>query len=111
MWNLQPKWFDLEISESAPLNAYRTKDSVTDLKNLGFNIPFDQFGTDYTFLNYLNQFPIVRIKIAKALVDSVHVTNSMRVLVDSIFIVAGDSIFTPLLGVLSCKLRLKPYIH
>ncbi len=69
---LTPDNIELEISEN--LFMQNTLDRNTTLfviKQLGFHIAVDQFGTSYSSLSYLKRFPISAIKIDDTLVRGV----------------------------------------
>jgi diguanylate cyclase (GGDEF)-like protein len=61
---LDPKYLELEITESAAFSATDDFAGVFDaLKNLGVSISIDDFGTEYSSLSRLNMMPIDRLKM------------------------------------------------
>lgn len=66
-----PSALELELTESTimqePENAVRT---LSNLKALGIRISIDDFGTGFSSLSYLKQFPIDILKIDKSFVTN-----------------------------------------
>ncbi len=60
----------LEITETHIMkNINQSKSLLGDLKELGFGISIDDFGTGHSSLSYLKLFPIDELKIDKSFVD------------------------------------------
>jgi diguanylate cyclase (GGDEF)-like protein len=63
---------ELEIPERAMLtDTEAVRSALTGLRTLGVRISLDHFGTGYTSLSYLQQFPINRIKIDRSYVRDI----------------------------------------
>ncbi|GAE27624.1 diguanylate cyclase/phosphodiesterase [Halalkalibacter wakoensis JCM 9140] len=65
---LPPELLELEITESMTANMEQTIDTLTDLKRIGVKISIDDFGTGFSSLNYLKQFPVDTLKIDQSFV-------------------------------------------
>lgn len=69
---LDPRYFELEITESAvmrdPDGALRILD---ELKEMGVHISMDDFGTGYSSLNYLRMIPLDSLKIDRSFVVNI----------------------------------------
>lgn len=70
-YNLSPSLLHLEITESAYTeNPMQIIETVTQLRELGFIIEMDDFGSGYSSLNMLNQMPIDVLKLDMQFVQS-----------------------------------------
>lgn len=67
--DVSPSDFTLEITESAimgqPEKALRT---IHDLKEMGFSLSLDDYGTGYTSLSYLKEMPVDELKIDRSFI-------------------------------------------
>jgi diguanylate cyclase (GGDEF)-like protein len=87
--SLKPEWIDLEITESLHLQEYpEIMDMLATIRELGISISIDDFGTGFSSLSYLKDLPADRIKIAKELVDNIHIDDFDYQLVRSIILLS-----------------------
>lgn len=56
---LQPKYLELEITESITMNVKHSISTLLELKKIGVKISIDDFGTGYSSLNYLKRLPLI----------------------------------------------------
>lgn len=78
-----PSAIGLEITENVLLDA-GTEDirrSLSALRDFGFEIAFDDFGTGHASLTHVRQFPIDRIKIDRSFVSSMTTDDGDRAIV------------------------------
>ena len=69
---LQPKFLELELTESLLMtNSDLTGSTMAELRAMGVMMAIDDFGTGYSSLNYLRQFKVNRIKIARSFIKDV----------------------------------------
>jgi EAL domain-containing protein (putative c-di-GMP-specific phosphodiesterase class I) len=69
---IPPSLIEVEITESLLVNdSVSVQRVLRSLRNLGCRIALDDFGTKYSALSYITQFPPDRIKIDKAFVHKV----------------------------------------
>jgi len=68
---LDPKYLELEITESMTMNVDQALRMMYGLKQLGVSIGMDDFGTGYSSLSYLKKFPIDRLKIDQSFVRDI----------------------------------------
>ncbi|MCB5191851.1 EAL domain-containing protein [Methylobacillus arboreus] len=74
--HLKPEFFEIEITEN--LLVRDLENTIAKLKALGkhgIKIALDDFGTCYSSLSYLRQFPIHNIKIDKSFVGDINTHN------------------------------------
>lgn len=70
--SLEPHLLELEITESiAAQDIDFTIAILNDLKAMGIHISIDDFGTGFSSLSYLRQFPIDTLKIDKSFVGDI----------------------------------------
>lgn len=77
----------LELTESAAIYADRIKNATEQLVKAGFELHMDDFGSGYSSMICLNQFPFTTLKIDKSLTD--HVCEKKgRTLVEQVIMLA-----------------------
>ncbi len=70
--NLDPRWLELELTESSIMKEpEQAIEKLHELKLMGIKVAIDDFGTGYSSLNYLKRFPIDTLKIDKTFVADV----------------------------------------
>lgn len=68
-YGIDPKWLELEITETATLeDEERAFELISELRELGIGIAFDDFGTGYASLGSLQRYPITTLKIDRSFV-------------------------------------------
>ncbi len=66
-----PRCIELELTESIIMNNPEySKNILTQLSKMGFNLAIDDFGTGYSSLAYLKNLPMNKLKIDKSFVDN-----------------------------------------
>lgn len=65
---LSPEYIAFEITESMMMDNRKVFHTIRGLKQLGVQISLDDFGTGFSSLRYLREFPIDRIKIDKSFI-------------------------------------------
>jgi EAL domain-containing protein (putative c-di-GMP-specific phosphodiesterase class I) len=67
-----PSRLELELTETVLMAASRDHNDVLQrLRERGIRLAIDDFGVGYSSLDYLRRFPVDRIKVAQAFVDSI----------------------------------------
>jgi len=76
---LDPSRLDLEITESVLMtDTDFTIDRLHQLKELGVRISLDDFGTGFSSLSYLRNFPFDKIKIDKSFISDMETSEDSR---------------------------------
>ena len=68
-YKLDPKTIDLELTERIVMDSDESFKKIQELKNEGFSISLDDFGTGQSSLSYLKKYDIDKLKIDKSFVD------------------------------------------
>jgi diguanylate cyclase (GGDEF)-like protein/PAS domain S-box-containing protein len=87
---LEPQYLELEITESMTVDIERTISTLQQLKNLGVHISIDDFGTGFSSLNYLKQFPVDTLKIDQSFVRELHNNPNDETIVKTIISMAHN---------------------
>jgi len=70
-WGLAPMDLELDVTESMLAHVTLHKNSVLDrLQQLGVKIAIDDFGTQYSSLDYLKTYRVSRVKIPRLMLDA-----------------------------------------
>ncbi|HOE08629.1 MAG TPA: bifunctional diguanylate cyclase/phosphodiesterase [Treponemataceae bacterium] len=75
-YNLNRSLIEFELTESAAYNDQEyLLNTMMRIRDLGFNLSMDDFGTGFSSLSLLKDMPLTTLKIDKSFVDSIHHTN------------------------------------
>jgi EAL domain-containing protein (putative c-di-GMP-specific phosphodiesterase class I) len=70
-WELSPRDLELDVTESMLAHVTLHKSTVLDrLQQLGLKIAIDDFGTQYSSLNYLRTYRVSRVKIPGSMIEA-----------------------------------------
>lgn len=82
---------ELEITESVLLErTVNNLDTLNTLNVLGIRISLDDFGTQYSSLSYLKNFPFDTIKIDKYFVSDLETNTKSQAIIRSVIVLAHD---------------------
>lgn len=88
---VSPRQIVVEITERQEItDVERTREVLTDLRDCGYRIAFDDVGTGHSGLSYLQTLPADIVKIDKFLVDSIATSHSAKVLVEMLVRVSRE---------------------
>lgn len=87
---VNPKLIEFEITEHSLIDNFEfTSTLINRLKEMGFGISLDDFGTRYSSLDYLRKIPFDTLKIDKSYIDKITVTGKDRIIVEEIIRLAN----------------------
>jgi diguanylate cyclase (GGDEF)-like protein/PAS domain S-box-containing protein len=79
---LSPKVLELELTESVLMGVTRDhSDLLLRLRNEGYHIAIDDFGSGYSSLDYLRRYPVDRIKIAQKFISEIGIESGSDAIV------------------------------
>lgn len=87
---LDPKYLDLEITESMTIDVGHISRCLLAITDLGVGISVDDFGTGYSSFHYLKNFPIDRLKIDRSFVRDIQQDQSDAEIVAAIIAMAHN---------------------
>ncbi|TVX97429.1 EAL domain-containing protein [Cohnella terricola] len=87
---LDPRYLELEITESMTMDVERASRDLKELTDLGLHISIDDFGTGYSSFHYLKNLPIARLKIDRSFVRDVQQNPSDAAIVAAIISMAHN---------------------
>ncbi|MBE7073019.1 MAG: EAL domain-containing protein [Ruminococcaceae bacterium] len=77
--NIAPERVEIEITESIMIDsAEKALKRINEIKAMGMKVAIDDFGTGYSSLSYLNNFPSDLLKIDKAFIDQMNMSESSK---------------------------------
>lgn len=86
-----PCWLGLEVTESSFIQNFDTAiKQLTILKEFGILIEVDDFGSQYSSLNYLLELPINGVKIDKSFIKTIHRSPMQQNIVKHIIDMSHD---------------------
>lgn len=90
-YKINPAQITFEITEYSIIsNLEFTKEMVGNLKNMSFNVALDDFGTQYSSLNYLGKLNLDHLKIDKSYTDLITLNPLDKKIVRHIINLASD---------------------
>jgi EAL domain-containing protein (putative c-di-GMP-specific phosphodiesterase class I) len=84
-YNIERRLIEVEITESALTDGKDIIDFITEIRNAGFSIAIDDFGSGLSSLNFVKDVPANVIKIDKSLLSGNCEDEKERVVLESIF--------------------------
>ena len=82
---------EIEITEGVLISKTEKAETIlNELKQIGFNISLDDFGSGYSSLSYLKQLPINRLKIDRAFVIDLEKNKDSHAIIEAIVNLANS---------------------
>lgn len=88
--DLEPRYVDLEITESLTMDHQYFGEVLTKLRDLGVKLSIDDFGTGFSSLSYLRDLPVNRLKIARPFVKDLELNYNDKAIIASIISLAQN---------------------
>lgn len=89
--HLEPRFLELEITEGVLMKEVDTiSATLKQLNKMGVRISIDDFGTEYSSLNYLKRLPIDRIKIAMTFIQGITINQKDEAIINAIIALANN---------------------
>lgn len=85
---LEPRWLELEVTESAFTNLDNAQVILQQIRDLGIQVSIDDFGTGYSSFSYLKHLPINTLKIDASFVRDIDLNKESQTIVDGIVDIA-----------------------
>src|SRR5699024_3735452 len=85
---LDPKWLEIEITESVFADIDYIVSLLKKIKELGVSISIDDFGSGYSSFNYLKRLPIDILKIDRLFIKDLEQSIEDRAIVEAIIALA-----------------------
>jgi EAL domain-containing protein (putative c-di-GMP-specific phosphodiesterase class I) len=88
---IAPSSFELELTEGILVNNPTiAKRKLAALKDLGFGLSLDDFGTGFSSIGYLRQFPFDRLKLDRSFVREIGFNPTANALIQAV-VSLGDA--------------------
>ena len=89
--NINPEYLEIEITERTAIADIKSTSKILNkISQLGFSIAVDDFGTDYSSLQYLQELPINKIKIDKSFLIDLNMKKEKAVIIDAMIKLAHN---------------------
>ncbi|BAK16336.1 predicted signal transduction protein containing a membrane domain, an EAL and a GGDEF domain [Solibacillus silvestris StLB046] len=89
-YNIEPQYFEIEITESLIADFDLIIPQLTSLKNMGVGISIDDFGTGYSSLNFINLLPVDTLKIDQSFIRGLLSNRKNNLLVKTIIDIGNN---------------------
>lgn len=88
---LEAQYLEIEITESMAMeNFEQSVKTVSEIKDLGISFSIDDYGTGYSSLEYIRDFPVDILKIDRAFIINLVQSYKEQAIVKSTIIMAHD---------------------
>ncbi|ADK13642.1 Phytochrome-like protein cph2 [Clostridium ljungdahlii DSM 13528] len=88
---VKPEYINFEITERTAINSTeKITSALRNIKDIGIKIFVDDFGTQYSFLNYLYTVPIDGIKIDRSFINGIDRCEKKFIIVKNLIKLAND---------------------
>jgi len=89
-YGINPARVEFEVTEYSIIENFSVSLKIIQaLKQLGFKIALDDFGTRYSSLNYLSRIPFDTLKIDKSYIDNIDLVGKDTIIVEQVIQLAN----------------------
>lgn len=88
-YHINPSTIDLELTERIVMGSQESFDKIKKLKDYGFHISLDDFGTGQSSLSYLKKYNIDTLKIDKSFINDLEHDEQSRSIATAIISLAN----------------------
>jgi EAL domain-containing protein (putative c-di-GMP-specific phosphodiesterase class I) len=88
-FDLDPEQMTIEITETAAMQVSGSLDALHRIRNLGLHLALDDFGTGYSSLSFLRDLPIDAIKIDRAFIGGIGISERDTSIVQGVLAIAA----------------------
>ncbi len=89
--NLDPIYLILEVTETLAVNlSEEIIMALNEITNMGVQIHIDDFGSGYSSMSYLKDFPVSCLKVDKSFIDNVHTNPKDDIIISAIIAMAHN---------------------
>ncbi|WLV25565.1 EAL domain-containing protein [Aciduricibacillus chroicocephali] len=85
---MNPKWLELEVTESIFTNVDHASGVLQELRDLGIQISIDDFGTGYSSFSYIKNLPVDTLKIDASFIQDIDQNKESQAIVQAVLAVA-----------------------
>lgn len=85
---LDPKWLELEVTESVFADIEDAPSILQDIRDLGVHISIDDFGTGYSSFSYIKHLPVDTLKIDASFIRDIHENEESKAIVKAVLTLA-----------------------
>ena len=90
-WGLQPQDLEFDVTEAMlAQTTWSQNDALFQLRNLGFRIAIDNFGTEYSSFDYLRSYSVNHLKIGQDFINRALVSEDSAAAIRAIIQLASD---------------------
>ncbi|WP_025783822.1 EAL domain-containing protein [Sporosarcina sp. D27] len=88
---LDPACIEMEVTESAFADRLEMSSSLRRLRDLGFVVSIDDFGTGFSSFSYIKEFPAETLKIDMSFVRDIETSENSRAIIKAIVTMADTA--------------------
>ncbi|RKQ15909.1 EAL domain-containing protein [Oceanobacillus bengalensis] len=86
--NLDSKWLELEVTETAFTNIDNAQSILQEIRDLGIQVSIDDFGAGYSSFSYLKNLPVNTLKIDASFIRDIDLNKESQAIVNGIVDIA-----------------------